>query len=300
MSVYENTLNTQIIKKYRGNSMIGLEQTENQWFEAILNSKVIGPKGEIYIDLPTFPSETIQSNTTGQAGKGTLLIGFEFYKNVISTLTSLNSRLCSSHKLLDFGVGWGRICRFFMRELPLVNIYGLDVNKELIDICNETFKSNNFSVCGIYPPTSFSDNSFNLITGYSVFSHLSEEACMRWIKEFYRVLVPGGIVAITTRSRDFFDYCEQLNGPDLIGYPLALSQMFDDFNKARARYDSGFFVHSNSEGVSGGGVLNKHFYGETFIPEEYAKTAYAEWFTLEKFVYEPGVIEHPIMYFKKR
>src|SRR5438132_1374978 len=82
----------------------------------------------------------------------------------------------------------------------------------------------------------------------------SEDACASWMKEFNRLVVPGGMLALTTRGRPFFDFCESLQGKGHAGYLGALSEMFDDFAHARALYDQGEFVHSNREGVTGGGA----------------------------------------------
>ena len=120
------------------------------------------------------------------------------------------------------------------------------------------------------------------------------------MKEFYRLLVPGGLLALTTRGRPFFDFCENLQGQDVEGYLKGLSMMFSSFPDARARYDRGEFVHSNAEGVTGGGPRSSDFYGETFIPETYAKNAYSKWFELEQFLFKIGQQTHPIMFFSKK
>ena len=120
------------------------------------------------------------------------------------------------------------------------------------------------------------------------------------MQEFHRILAPGGLVALTTRGRPFFDFCEGLKAGGHTGYLGALSGMFADFSEARSRYDKGEFVHSNSDGVTGGGAMTSDFYGETFIPEEYARIAYAELFILEKFLFDPSRQTHPIMYFRKK
>jgi len=105
---------------------------------------------------------------------------------------------------------------------------------------------------------------------------------------------------LTTRGRQFFDYCESLKGQGHTGYMDALSKMFDDFYKARLRYDQGEFVHSNRDGVNGGGAMTADFYGETFIPEKYARSAYSDLFVLEKFLFDPTRQTHPIMFFRKK
>jgi len=201
---------------------------------------------------------------------------------------------------LDFGVGWGRIARFFLREVPLENIYGLDVMEDFVKICRQTFRNDNFQLTKPFPPTLMPDEKFSFIVGYSVFSHLSEKSWASWLREFSRPLFPWGMVALTTRGRPFFDYCESLKGKGHTGYLDALSKMFDDFSKARISYDQGEFVHSNRDGVNGGGSMTADFYGETFIPEGYAMTAYSDLFILEKFLFDPTRQTHPILFFRKK
>jgi len=139
----------------------------------------------------------------------------------------------------------------------------------------------------------------NFVVGYLVFSHFSEEACSKWMREFHRILRPGGIVALTTRGHPFFDYCESLQSTEQAGYSHALSKLFDDSDDARARYDEGLFVHSNRKGVNGGGAMTADFYGETFIPQAYAETAYSLFFTLEKFLFSPPRQSQPILFFRR-
>lgn len=273
---------------------------KDKWFRTICDSYSKPPVFYRGKPLPGFPSDEIQANTTGQAGAGTLKEAFTFYEDCRATVKRLGCPLHSQHKLLDFGVGWGRISRFFLRELPLENIYGLDVTAEFIAICEVTFSSRNFFTCQAFPPTRFTDGMFNFVVGYSVFSHLSEAACVAWMREFHRLLAPSGLVALTTRGRPFFDYCQSLKDKVDSGYPYALSTLFDDFEDARRRYDRGEFVHSNREGVDGGGAMNAQFYGETFIPEKYAREFCSDLFVLEDFLFEPPRQSHPIMFFRKR
>ena len=228
---------------------------------------------------------------------------------------SFGKPVVESSRILDFGVGWGRIARFFLRDVPIENIYGVDVTPEFTKICRETFQSERFTTCQPHPPTSLPDQHFDFIVGYSVFSHLSEEACMEWMKEFSRILAPGGIIAVTTRGRPFFDFCESqmkkqtgfhlslrnlFNKEKPSGYLEALGGLFKDFDAARVSYDRGEFVHSNVQGVGGGGAMNTTFYGETFIPEAYARHAYASFLYFERFMYDPSYQSHPIIFFRKK
>jgi len=143
---------------------------QDEWFTKVCDSYLNPP---VFVDgkkLPGFPPDIIQTNTTGQAGVNTLKEAFVFYQDCVETFKSLGVPICRQNKLLDFGVGWGRIARFFLREVPLENIYGIDVMDEFIQICKETFHSKNFEVCEPFPPVSITNESMNYIVGYSVFS----------------------------------------------------------------------------------------------------------------------------------
>lgn len=273
---------------------------DDHWFSLIMesyNNPSVIFRGE---KLPAFPPDELQISTTGQAGYPTLKEAFVFYEDCLKAFSECGLEIDFSWKILDFGVGWGRIARFFLERIPKQNLFGIDVTESFIEICKETFNSQNFFVCDAFPPTKFDDNSFDLIVAYSVFSHLSESACASWMKEFHRILKPGGGVAVTTRGRPFFDYCESLRDTNPTGYSLALSRMFENFDEAREIYDSGGFVHSNANGVTGGGAMNASFYGETFISEGYASKAYSEEFNFKKFLFSPPSQTHPILVFRSK
>jgi SAM-dependent methyltransferase len=248
--------------------------------------------------LPGFPSPEVQVRTTGQAGRPTLEAAFGFYNAAVYVVERETGRsLDARDKVLDFGCGWGRILRFFTAEVGLENCYGTDVDPSLVTQCRDLFRSPNFSCNNAFPPTDFADNTFSLIVGYSVFSHLSEAACRAWMNEFFRVLRADGLVAVTTRGRWFFDYCEELKSTAEAGtYNAGLADLCSDITAAKRSYDSGEIVHASSDGVSGGGSLNRTFYGETFIPKAWAAHAFQPLMYLVDFYEVPGRQAHPILF----
>lgn len=273
--------------------------TEQEWFELV--SRVAdGEVSPQEASVPEFPDPVIQRNTTGAAGSAGLPEVWQFYLDARSGLETVRGRPPGSQdKMLDFGCGWGRITRLFMRDIPIENLYGIDVNPDLVAECESKFGNGNFSVNAPFPPTKFADNSFDLIVGFSVYSHLSEDACRTWMTEFARICAPDGIIALTTRGREFFDFCRaQRETAEPGSYPYALSMMFEDFDAAAAAYDRGEIVHSNAKGVTGGGALSGEFYGETFIPPAYAESAYSDVVRLVEWL--PGSTGgrfHPVMLF---
>lgn len=257
--------------------------SRSEWYTLLCKSlsgeETISPFGD---PLPRFPSEELQRNTTSLSGEQALQQAHGFYGDIIEVLDSRGISIERDWMILDFGSCWGRISRFFMRDVPKKNIHGVDVEKEFVDICNGLFDSDTFSVCQAMPPLEFADSSMSLISAYSVFSHLSEVAFLAWLREFGRILKPGGIIAFTTRNEGFLDYCASLNArrSELSGYQLALATAVGGDTDVRQKYRAGKFVFVSSRGVNGGGSMNESFYGETFIPQAYVRSHLADGFEI--------------------
>jgi len=249
--------------------------------------------------LPGMPDERIQAKFTGRSGHLALEQAYAFYR-LSKDILSRNSRnLDECTAVLDFGCGWGRIIRFFLKDVEESGIWGIDCYKEMIDLCKTQNLRCNFEVTDTMPPTSFESNTFDLIYLYSVFSHLSEEAHLAWLKEFERILKPGGMVVATTRPRAFIEHCRDLSKRTGIeNWQRGAAKSFADPEEALADYDSGKFVHSPT---GGGGVLSTSFYGETCIPKKYVEDNWTRIFSTAGLipVEEHGSFDQAVIFAKK-
>ncbi|KAF0151355.1 MAG: methylase [Ignavibacteria bacterium] len=102
--------------------------------------------------------------------------------------------------ILDFGCGCGRIIRHFAAKNKY-NLFGSDLNPDLISWCGKNLSFGKFSVNNLVPPLNYPDNFFDLIYARSVFTHLGKELQQEWIAEMKRILKPGGIFYFTAHGK---------------------------------------------------------------------------------------------------
>jgi SAM-dependent methyltransferase len=218
--------------------------------------------------LPGLPPEETQVRFTGASGDETLREAFDAYTLFLDLYGRHASRQLES--VLDFGCGWGRVIRFFLRDVPSENLVGIDIDETALSICRETNRFCRFAGCDFFPPTSFEPASFDLIYAYSVFSHLSESSHLGWLAEFQRLLAPGGLLIATTFPREYIRRVAELraSGADTRAWPGVSS--FPDTRPALAVYDSGDFCYSTFEGS---GV---HF-GSACVSEQYVRRVWPAW-----------------------
>lgn len=200
--------------------------------------------------LPHMPSTELQINTVGQSGAGAMEEAWLCAVQCLARFRNAPNWANPGRNLLDFGTGWARIARCFLRDFDAENILGIDVDPDFIAVCNDSFPGPRFLKCSALPPLEIEDVSIDFIVSYSVFCHLSETACWQWINES-AILRPGGMAALTKRGRWFFDYAAGVSGAD--SYAVGVAAMFPNFDDAKAQYDQGQLVHSRAYGVAGGG-----------------------------------------------
>ncbi len=103
--------------------------------------------------------------------------------------------------ILDWGCGTGRI----LRHLPNIagnsnSYFGSDYNPKYVKWCQDYLTGIDFKLNQVTPPLSYKSNTFDLIYGISIFTHLSLEQHHSWFKELYNVLKPNGILFLTTHG----------------------------------------------------------------------------------------------------
>lgn len=236
-----------------------MQLTDEQWF-AQISGKATG--------TPRFPlpDADLQTSTVGRSGEPILRDAYMFWQFCQQQLRAEGNGIGHDTKVLDFGCAWGRIIRYWLRDIEPQNLYGFDVEERFLKLAREHVPGPTYTLSKAAPPlpAPAEDNTFDLIYAFSVFSHLPEKLTNQWIAEFARILRPGGIACLTTRPRAHIDQ----SGNASTKHAAAYARLFNSPAEALARYDAGEFIFVPEHG---GGGLSAETYGEAVIPASYAK-----------------------------
>lgn len=105
--------------------------------------------------------------------------------------------------LLDWGCGPGRIIRHMPGLLPSSSFSATDYNADSIEWCRKNIPQVAFNLNTLEARLPYFDNTFDVIYGISIFTHLSEKLHYEWYNELHRVLKPGGILYVTCQGDNF-------------------------------------------------------------------------------------------------
>src|SRR2546421_5896257 len=112
--------------------------------------------------LPTLPDERFQVEFVGVSGPEAVTTGAEIHDLFKRLYEQHAGPLLPSHRVLDFGCGWGRVIRFFLKEIEPDNLYGIDFNEQAIAACQATNRWCRFLRTAETPPTDFESDSIEL------------------------------------------------------------------------------------------------------------------------------------------
>jgi SAM-dependent methyltransferase len=232
--------------------------SDHEWFEANLHPHAY--RAKLGIRIPDLPPDEIQLRFSGRAGRENLQHAFDFYKFVLANLPEQD---LEARRLLDFGGGWGRILRFFLREFPAEHLVLADVLKDAVECARSLNPPYEIIHNQVNPPLPIEEGSLGICYAFSVFSHLSEQYCSDWLRHLAHLLAPGGRLIITTRGKAQIDYLETLERTNT---PYHLASLLPRAEAIRKEYERGVFQFYPA---GGGGELTQDFYGETWIPRRW-------------------------------
>lgn len=153
-------------------------------------------------------------------------------------------------RLLDLGVGCGRIIRHTIEAHPHLECHGIDIDADNVDWCVANIPGGHFDVGPLQPPLSFPDGYFDIVHANSVFTHFDEETQDRWLAEIARILSPSGVAILS------------VSGETAVAYAGMSSEWIAEWRRAGI----------DSRGVSRdltGHVADEEYYRNTYHTRDY-------------------------------
>jgi SAM-dependent methyltransferase len=176
--------------------------------------------------LPAVPDPSLQALWNGAGGARLANQSKTFYAKVCERQASYGSVALAQARVLDHGCGWGRLLRFFARDVAPGNLFGVDPTPMILDVCRrDRVPAELRQIDFLAAELPFGE--IDLAYSFSVFTHLSPTAAQRALEALHAAIVPGGILVATVRppayltvAPEFATTLQQL-GP---GWPEALAE----------------------------------------------------------------------------
>lgn len=145
---------------------------------------------------PPLPPEVLRLMVAGTDDAEWFLTAGRRAAEALAELLARNGvRIERCDSVLDFGCGCGRVLRH-LQHLPAV-LHGCDSNPVAVEWCAGHLPAGAFTVNGLESPLDYEAGSFDLVYAFSVLTHLPLALQFHWMREFRRVLRPGGTLVLS-------------------------------------------------------------------------------------------------------
>ena len=234
--------------------------------------------------MPT-PTSNLRARVVGEQNDE-----LEYFRSGLVNWHTIDSRLrrwgfdpTRGGRVLDFGVGSGRILQFFALYAETCSFVGADVDAEAVKWCRENLDFVSCEVVPTRPPTPFKDAAFDAIYAFSVFSHLREDLHRAWLEELHRIAKPEAVIVVTVQGSHVVEAILENRWQG--GFPPA-NKLRSSLGEIAERgfgffpYGALLFPDSQRTYVD---ALGREEYGSTFILERYVRSHWSELFEIVTF-----------------
>lgn len=269
--------------------------SDARWFEVMARS-VTEPviRG---VRLPGFPSPEMQSYTVGSSGRATLKEALRFYSYTKAVCAKFGRPVEAGSEILDFGVSWGRILRFFLKDVDSQTLHGVDTSAEFLQAAKDTGVPGHLNLIDPLGRLPYVDGTMDLVYAYSVFTHLPERVQDHWLAQVQRVLKPGGIFIATVEPPRFLEYFLGLNAGESTLHPwhAAMAKKIQSDPTLKLRLQAEGFVFFVPEGDPTAAV-----YGDCVMTPTYAREHWGRYFEIVEWLDDSSRFWQAVIVGRKR
>jgi len=163
--------------------------------------------------VPSMAPADVQKRWTGSSGTELYAQTAAFTRVLMSNYARYRNRGLEASRILDFGVGYGRIFRMMYYFSDPEALYGVDAWDRSLQLCRDTGLPGNF-VLSDRVPTSFpiEDTKIDLIFSFSVFTHLAPDTARASLGALRKHIADDGLAMLTFRPVEFWRFIDQVRG----------------------------------------------------------------------------------------
>jgi SAM-dependent methyltransferase len=154
--------------------------------------------------LPHVPEPSLQKRWNGAHGMTLLSQSKAFYRHARAMQASHGTGELPTARILDFGCGWGRLTRFFCRDVDPGALHACDPVEEILEVCRRSRLPAVLHRTE-FVPDELPEGNFDLAYSFSVFTHISEDAASACLRALHGALNPGGLLILTIRPPAYLD-----------------------------------------------------------------------------------------------
>ncbi len=194
-----------------------------------------------------------------------LLEGCSAYAKLQQALEAhVGRKFADFTRVLDWGCGCGRLARHFAAEAG-PRLTGVDIDGDNVAWCRENLGFAEFSAVPLHPPAPLEADSFDLLIGISVFTHLAEDVQREWLLELRRLAAPGAILLMTVHG-------------------LTSAVRTNRFPHVMRFLASGGCYNMGPCIDLGGFISDSQYYRSIYLSEGYIRKRWAEYFDIVRII----------------
>ena len=194
-----------------------------------------------------------------------------FYRHCKAMVAAHGPKPLADSRVLDFGLGWGRITRFFARDIAPGSLLGVDPTEDILEVCRQSRIPAELARSEFLPKTLPFDG-IDLAYSFSVFTHISEGAADVCLDALHAALNPGGLLIVTIRPPAYLQLDPKMHG--------ALAELGDPVEALKEpRY---VFVPHDADGhpQEGSVAEGEMTYGDCVISLPFVRESWGDRFDL--------------------
>lgn len=168
--------------------------------------------GRADLFLPQMPDASLQKAWTGLSGGRLLRQSVSFIDYVVLGCAEAGVTPTEA-KVLDFGVGWGRLAMLWLKHSKPGNLVGCDAWESSLEEARRLRLPIDLVLSDpVLDTLPVPETSLDVVYAFSVFTSLGPQAFPRCLAGLARMLRPGGLAVFTVRPAEYWSLRLDLEG----------------------------------------------------------------------------------------